>query len=87
VRSLAFALVFEHSQERSPRGPGSVPRVARKFNQSLRVQVLDRYKVVLGGVVVRQLVEEITTLSLQLGVAFGNNPTLFFPIRRAVFLP
>src|SRR6056297_710333 len=87
VRSFALAFVFEHSQERPPRGPGSIPRVAREFDQSLRVQVLDGHKVVLAGVVVRQFVEEISTLAFQVGVSSGDRLALFLPVVRAVFLP
>ena len=80
MRAFAFALVFEHPQERSPRRACPVARVARQFDQALRVQVLYGHQVVLGGVVVRQFVEEITTLSLEVGVAFGYNLPLFLPI-------
>jgi hypothetical protein len=32
-------------------------------------------------------VQEVSPLPLQVGVTFGNDPALRFPIRRAVFLP
>ncbi len=87
VRPFTFALVFEHPQERPPRRACSIPGIAGEFDQALRVQILDRHQVVLGGVVVRQLVEEVSSLPFQVGVAFGHDLPLFFPIRRAVFLP
>lgn len=87
VRPFALALVLKHPQERPPRRSCPVARVARQFDQALRVQVLNRHEVVLAGVVVRQLVKEVPTLPLEVGVAFGNNLQLFLPIRRAVFLP
>ena len=44
-------------------------------------------KVVFSGVVVRQLVEEVSALPFQVGVTLGNRLALFFPIVRAVFFP
>ena len=87
VRAFPFALVFEHSQERPPRGAGSVSRVAGKFNQSLRVQVLNRYKVVFTGVVRREFVQEVSGLALQVGVASSDCFALLLPVVRAVFFP
>jgi len=49
----------------------------REFDQLLRVEAFDRYEVVFGGVVVREFVKEVTTLSLEIGVALGHNLPLF----------
>ena len=86
VRFFAFALVFEHTQERPPRRARSVPRVARQFDQAFRVQVLDGHEVVFSGIVVRQLVQEVTAFLFQVGVTLGYDTALFLPIRRAVLL-
>jgi len=58
-----------------------------EFDQLLRVEVFDRYEVVLGGVVVREFVKEVTTLSLEICVALGHDLSLSLPIRGTVFLP
>jgi len=57
-----------------------------EFDQLLRVEAFDRYEVVFGGVVVREFVKEVTTLSLEIGVALGHNLPLSLPIRGTAFL-
>jgi hypothetical protein len=37
--------------------------------------------------VVRQLVKEVAALSFEVGVMFGHDLPLFFPVRRTVFFP
>jgi len=37
--------------------------------------------------VVRQLVKEVAALSFEVGVTFGHDLPLFFPVRRTVFFP
>jgi len=59
----------------------------REFDQLLRVEAFDRYEVVFGGVVVREFVKEVTTLSLEIGVALGHDLSLSLPIRGTAFLP
>jgi len=87
VRAFAVALVFEHPKERSPRRSGAVAAVRGEFHQPLRVEVFDRYEVVFPGVVVRELVQEVPTLPLQVGVASGDDALLRAVVGRAVFLP
>ena len=87
VRPLPLALVFEQREERSPRGRRGVAAVRRPFHHPCHVQVFDRHKVVLAGVVRRNTVEEVAALSLQVSVAFSDCPALPFPVGRPVFLP
>jgi len=68
----------------TPLPPDSVS--FREFDQLLRVEAFDRYEVVFGGVVVREFVKEVTTLSLEIGVALGHNLPLSLPIRGTAFL-
>ena len=87
VRAFAFALVFEHPQERSPCGPRTVAGVAGEFDQPFRVKVLDGYEVVLVGVVRRELVQEVAALPFQVGVTPGDGLALLFPVVRPVLFP
>ena len=87
VCALTLALVLKHPEERPPRGPGSISRIAQQFDQPGGVQVLDGHKVVLADVVRREFVQEVSTLALQVGVSAGDRLALFFPVVRAVFFP
>ena len=87
VRPFTLTLVFEHPQESSPSGSGSVPRVAGKLNEAFDVQVLDRHEVVCCGVVIRELVEEVATCSREFTMPLCDEPKLFLPVRRSMLLP
>jgi len=87
VSPVAFAPVFEHPQECSPRRASAVSGVSRQFDQPSRVQVLYGHEVVFSCVVVRQLVKEVAAFSFEVGVTFGHDLPLFFPVRRTVFFP
>ena len=87
VRAFALALVFQKPLEHCPRRRPPAPAVARLLHQLLRVEVFDRHEVVLPGVVVRQFVEKVAPLPLEVGVAAGDRLPLLLPVVRPVFLP
>ncbi len=67
--------------------PASVPRTARSSVQALCVRIIHRHEAVFAGVVVRQLVEEVTAFVFPSSVAFGHDTALFLPIHRPVLFP
>jgi predicted acylesterase/phospholipase RssA len=54
--------------------PARFRELPGEFDQLFRVQILNRHQVVFAGVVVRELMEEVSTLALQLSAA---EPHLF----------
>ena len=87
VRAFAFTLVFQHPLERPPRRRCSVSRVTGEFDQSFRIQVLNSHEIVFSGVVVRQFMQEISSLPFEIGVALGDNLPLFLLAVRPMFFP
>ena len=87
VRSLSLALVLEQREERPPRRRRRVSTVRRRFYHPVHIQVFDRYKVILPSVVVREFVQEVTALPLEVAVTLRDPPPLLLVVGRAVLLP
>jgi hypothetical protein len=51
------------------------------------IEVFNRNQLVLPSVVIREFVEEITPLALDIEMAPNNTPTLFLPVVRLVLFP
>ena len=79
-----LALIFEQIGEDVPRSRCGVAAVARRFQHPFHVEVFDGHQVVLPSIVVREFVQEITPLALDLLVALSNTLTLLLPVVRPV---
>jgi hypothetical protein len=66
VRAFAFALRFEHIGEGVPCCRRRIAAVAWRLQHPFHVEVFDRDQFVLPSVVVREFVQEITPLALDL---------------------